>query len=877
MQLRYLLPAAVWLAASVFALAQKPTTLINGRTINPAGEQVQLAPFPFTMAISPNGEQLVAPSIGWPFALNVVQHPGVPAQKTELITDDPVSGKKMEVLTGIAYSPDGKLLYDATGDSGAINILSTSDWHQVATISLNGTLSGKIYKESFAANVTLSPDGHLLYVVDQGNWRVVVIDTVAHRTIASVPTGINPFAIALSPDGRRLYVTNSGLFEYKPLKPVAGGKKTGVKFPPTGYPSRAARNGTLVEGQLVPPLGDENDPRGSSLWTYDLAQAATPVLRARLRLGDRITDKPKGVVGGASPSGVVADLSHAYVALTHTDEVAVISAEGEQVESRIALTPFASMVDSSGRPLRGVAPQGLAVDDHRLYVAESGINAVAVIDTDTRQVLGQIPTGWYPAAVAVSPQISGGQRQLYILSNKGRGSGPNIIKGTRHYIGELEYGSLATLPLGTIDQKLQTFTAEVRSNNTAALQDAPALPQIPVHHVFLIIRENRTYDEILGDLAGADGDPTLARYGDHGWTKQRVGSEDLRVTPNAHALARDFATSDRFSTDSDVSADGHRWAVGIAPTPWMNVGWTSGYGGRRTGRSDSDAPGRRALTGGADGPMPEDEPEFGSLWEHIADAGKGILNYGEGLELEGSDEGLAMEPEGQRLFLNSPAPKPVFNSSDRLFPTFNLGIPDQARFEEFRSDFEKRLGSGKPLPALIVIRLPGDHTADPRPDDGYPYRASYVADNDLALGKIVDYLSHSAIWKDSAIFAIEDDAQDGVDHVDAHRSVMLAASPYILRGYISHHVTSMVSLQKTIYDLLQVGALNLEDGLAPGLADLFTTTPDFKPFTSVASDLRVFNPKNAKVAHPKTAAEARELLDCDDAPEIRRRFNRHTR
>ncbi len=867
----YLLSAVAWLATS-FAFPQRPTTLINGRSIEPAGEQLQLAPFPFTLAVSPKGDQLVAPSIGWPFSLNVVQRPDLQQRKNELITHDPVSGNKMEVLTGVVYSPDGKLLYDATGDSGAVIILSTEDWHQVATISLNGALGGKTYNESFAATVALSADGHLLYVVDQGNWRVVVIDTMAHRCIASVPTGVNPFAVALSPDGNRMYVTNSGLFEYKQLKPIGGGKKTGVKFPPTGYPSKATRTGTLAEGQLVPPLGDENDVRGSSLWTYDLTQPSSPVLLARLRLGERITEAPKGVVGGASPSGIVADASHAYVALAHTDEVAVISADGSQVESRIPLTPFPTMVDGGGRPLRGVAPQGLALCDHRLYIAESGINAVAVVDTGGMRVLGQIPTGWYPAAVALSPQSTTGHGTLYILSNKGRGAGPNAIKGDRHYIGELEYGSLAAIPLADVEQRLRSYTAQVVSNNAAGLKDAPAETDVPIHHVFLIIRENRTYDEILGDLPGADGDPKLARYGDHGWTKQRTPYSDLRVTPNAHALALMFATSDRFSTDSDVSADGHRWAVGIAPTPWMNIAWTSNYGGRRTGNVESDAPGRRALSGGNDAPMPEDEPEFGSLWEHVADAGLPVLNYGEGLELEGSDEGLDMEPEGQRLFLNSPAPKPIFTSSDRLFPTFNLGIPDQLRFNEFRSDFNKRITSTQPLPALIVIRLPGDHTSEPRPGDGYPSRASFVADNDLALGKIVDLISHSAIWKESAIFAIEDDAQDGVDHVDAHRSVILAAGPYIRRGYVSHHVSSMVSLQKTIYALLKLGPLNLEDGLAPGLGDLFTTTPNFAPFHFLPSDLRVFNPQNAKVAHPKTAAEARELLDCDDAEKINKGF-----
>jgi hypothetical protein len=271
--------------------------------------------------------------------------------------------------------------------------------------------------------------------------------------------------------------------------------------------------------------------------------------------------------------------------------------------------------------------------------------------------------------------------------------------------------------------------------------------------------------------------------------------------------------------------------------------------------------------------MPEDEPEYGSIWEHVADAGLTVMNYGEGLEVEGGDERDGTAPEGQRLYLNSPVPKPVFTSTDRLFPTFNLGIPDQLRFDEFSSDFQRRLAGGLD-PALTVIRLPNDHTASPRPGDGYPYKASYVADNDLALGKIVDLISHAPLWKESAIFVIEDDAQDGADHVDAHRSPILVISPWVRRGFVAHTRTSMTGMQKTIYALLGVGPLNLEDGLAAGLGDMFTDTPDFAPYTFEASDARVFDPAKAKVARPKTAKEARALLDCDDAEEIGRGFRR---
>jgi hypothetical protein len=269
--------------------------------------------------------------------------------------------------------------------------------------------------------------------------------------------------------------------------------------------------------------------------------------------------------------------------------------------------------------------------------------------------------------------------------------------------------------------------------------------------------------------------------------------------------------------------------------------------------------------------MPEDEPEYGSLWEHIAGAGLSVRNYGEGIELEGTDEREGTEPEGQRLVLNSPAPKPVFESSDRAYPTFNLGIPDQFRYQQFAKDMDRRLAKGK-VAALTVIRLPNDHTSDPRPADGYPYRASFVADNDLALGRIMDKITHSSIWKDSAIFVIEDDAQDGGDHVDAHRSPVLVMSPYVRRGFVSHRHSSMGSVQKTIYELLGLGPLNLEDALAADMSDMFTDQPDTSPFTFLPSDARVFDPARARFAKPKTKEEARKLREVDNPRVIQEGF-----
>jgi YVTN family beta-propeller protein len=864
---RAFLLAAFSTSAAHAATYAAPVTLPNGRLITPIGTTEYLGPFPFTMTMSPNGRQIIAPSIGWPYALNIISNPSSAHPTIQRIPKGNKSVPSVRVHTGVAYSPDGSLLYDATGNSGAVDIYRTSDWQRIATVSLNG--NG--YHQSFAASLALSPSGRELYVIDQANWRVVTISTATRRILASTPTGREPISIALSPTGKYLYVANSGLFNYKLISglskadPIA----TGLKFPPTGYPSKQARLGTTVDGHVIPPLGNENSLKGSSLFTYSLANPRHPVIVARLRLGAHIQESPGGVVGGASPTGIAVNAHHVFVSLAHDDAVAEISPDGRHLQRQIALTPFhgSSFEDSDHRPLRGIDPYGMAIHNHLLYVAESGIDAIAVINLATARVLGHIPTDWYPVAVSFSPN----GKTLYVLTNKGKGAGPNYIHGHHYYIGQLEHGSLTAIPLSEIRHHLPQLTRQVIANNTAALRHATPWPNPPIRHVFLIIRENRTFDEVFGDLPGVDGDPQLARYGMHGWVPQNPSLHNLHVTPNAHALAERFATSDHFSVDSEVSADGHRWAVGMPPTPWFNIAWSTAYSSRRTGDVTSTAPGRRAIWGGADSPMPEDEPEYGSMWEHVANAHLSILNYGEGLELEGSDEAKGTAPQGQRLFLNSPLPEPVFNATDRNYPTFNLGIPDQYRFAEFKRNFTQRLASG-PAPALTVIRLPNDHTADPRPADGYPYRASYVADNDLALGKIVQFISHSRIWKSSAIFVIEDDAQSGVDHVDAHRSVLLVISPWVRPGFISHDQTSMGSVLQDIYRSLHLGPDTLMDRLEAGFGDIFTTTPDFTPYTAIPADPRVFIPSKAKIAQPKTAAEARQMLDADDpaliAPEV---------
>ena len=871
----------------VYAQSGVKATLPNGREIRPVGFWTKLAPYPFALAVSEDGKQAAVPSIGFPFAINLIEDPA--SSSPRVLRVPPVGASRkadaaVSVHTGVAFSPDGTLLWVATGDSGRIRAYKTKNADGTPgltpefDIPLNGPVGGKNYSGSFAASVVASADGKTLYALDQGNWRVVVIDATTHARIASIKTGRYPYMMALSPDGRRLYVTNTGLFEYRTI-PGADTKHplaTGLKFPPFGYPSRAAREGVTIGGKRIPGLGDENSLNGSSLWTYDVSDPAHPSLKARLHLGARVTEAAGGTVGGSAPTGVAASRDAVYVSLAHDDAVVKVAADGSRVLGSAQLSPFTGprfgkrFEDREGRPLRGVMPSGVAVRAGRVYVAEAGIDAVGVLDAASMRVIEHIPVGWNPTAVALSPD----GETLYVVNTKGKGAGPNGGSGHKAggptYIGSLEFGSLSAIRLATPGSP-ESLTETVIKDNLAAIDDRPALPHL--RHCFLIIRENRTFDEMLGDMPGVDGDPSLARYGMDGWVPENMALRHLQVTPNLHALARQYAISDNYFVDSDVSADGHRWVLGIDPTTFFNTAWTSNYGGRRNSDATAQQPGRRAMFGGDDAPMPEDLPEFGSLWEHIANSGKGILNYGEGLELEGADEFAGAAPQGQRLMLNSPLPLPVFEHTDRNYPTFNLGIPDQFRVAEFERDFRRRLAQGR-VPALIVIRLPNDHTADPRPADGYPYRASYVADNDLATGKIIAFLSKTRIWKSSAVFVTEDDAQGGVDHVDAHRSVLLVASPWVRPGAISHEHMSMGSIIRTIDELLGLGPLNLEDALAGQMDGIFDNRAHIRPYRVRPSDLRVFNPAKARMARPKTAQEAEELLDVDDSQQIHKEMVR---
>ena len=560
--------AAAALAALGFAHAQTSETRItavlpNGREIHPAGNWIPLAPYPFALAVRPDGQQIAVPSIGFPFALNIIDGPDSREPKVTRMPAGSENDPNMEVHAGLVYSPDGSLLYVATGDSGKIRAYQTTGWRVDRELSLDGQLSGNNFGGSFAAALVISADGKTLYALDQGNWRIVVIDTERMERVSSIPTGAYPYGLALAPDGKRLYVTNTGLFEYStvPGADENHALTTGLHFPPFAYPSKEAREGAKAEGKQIRGLGDENSDQGSSLWTYDMTDPEHPAVSAKLRLGARITEDPGDTVGGAAPTGVACDDDAVYVSLTHQDTVAKINEDGTRVLDQAPLSPFVGprFQDAQGRSLRGVMPSGLVVHMGRLYVAESGINAVAVIDTKTMDVIAHIPVGWNPSAVAFSHDST----TLYVVNTKGKGAGPN--GGKQHdpnaptYVGSLELGSLSAILLGTLPTP-DVLTDTVIKANSTAIADAPALPQLK--HCFFVIRENRTYDEVLGDIARANGDAGLARFGMDGWvTEEAPKPADVDTSAGVHVHKSSHKRSKSRTRKSqaclDANANGH--------------------------------------------------------------------------------------------------------------------------------------------------------------------------------------------------------------------------------------------------------------------------------------------------------------------------------
>jgi len=853
------------------------SVLPGGRYITPLGEQFFTGPGPFGLAVSPSGQFVVSADGGpYRYALTVLDNGGLDnraikhlytarkrsrgedADDGDDAGDDP---EWLSVFMGLAFDGE-RTLYASEGESGKVRAIDIVSGKREAVLDLNR--GG--YRDSYTGDIAMDAARGLLFVVDQANFRLVEIDARRKAILQSIRTGRLPFAVALAPDGQTVYVTDLGMFEYRAL-PGADPKDlktTGLPFPAFGFPSKEAVHGARRQTESgpvkVPGLGEPNARGSNGLTMVDVANP-----NALRVIAQSPTGLPFGgsVFGGSSPSGVAVAAGKVFVSNANQDTLSVFDAKTRRREPDIALRI------PGYEELRGVLPIGMAVTtDHKwLLVAEAGINAIGVIDIATGKLIGHIPVGWFPTQVRVFGD------SVFVANAKGHGTGPNADrqKALLHsFQGELRRGTISRFRLPQLSE-LDALTRQVMANNgfdqsreregvvagPAGSNSASTLPP-QIEHVVIIVKENRTYDEVFGDLGAAangprEGAPAIARWGE-------------KVTPNHHALARRWATSDNFYADSEVSVDGHHWLVGSYPNAWTTSSLMAAYGGEKSFNLQTTAPGRLLFAQSDSSVHPEEQLEAGTLWHHLERHGVSFRNFGEGFELAGVDEGDGLEPTGARFGTNVPMPNPLYRNTSRQYPGFNMNIPDQYRASQFIAEIDRLYAKGKgALPKLIFIHLPNDHTAKVRPGAGYPTAGSYVADNDLALGRIVDYLSHSEWWPKMAVFVTEDDAQSGVDHVDSHRTVLMVASPYARRNFAAHANTSFPGLLRTAFELLRLPPLNLYDATAAGLSECFTSAADLTPYDALPVDAALFDPKKARIV--KGAPPGPKM---DDPAEIRR-------
>ena len=743
--------------------------LPGGRIISATGRQYVTGPGPFGLAISPSGKTLASANIGPDrFSMTVLEREkGGEWQVRQLVAPKKKKPKPGEregaekdddqwhsVFMGLAFATE-HTVFASEGNSGRVRLVDLVGGAAKKTYDVNR--DG--FTDSFTGDLAYDADRGVVYVLDQANFRLVAIDVRKQRIISSVRLGRLPFALALSPDKRKAYVTDIGMFEYRPVPgvDVHNPRETGLPFPAFGFPSAESRDGARREtgrGPVsVPGLGDPNVREANSVAVVDLADPAAPKIEAFIHTGLPFGG---GNDGGSSPSGVVATADRVFVSNGHNDSITVIDAKTNVVTGQIDIRV------PGLENLRGVLPIGMAYHHATgwLLVAEAGINAVGVIDTRQSpqgKLIGHLPAGWFPSHVLID------RDSVYVTNVNGQGTGPNVWQSAftpgepgEAFMGSFRRGSIASFPLPDAAEVTAGTQTVLDNNGLRPRDEAPGALPSAVKYVVMIVKENRTFDEVFGDImrlangATVMGAPGIARFGQMGHAAgkgNRLSLQRVNVTPNHHALALRWSFSDNFYADSEVSVDGHHWLTGAYPDAWTETSFRASYADGRDFRFPTTAPGRLNVAEGNSSVHPEEQPEGGTIWHHLARHGIPFRNYGEGFELAGVEEGQGDKPTGGRFVTNVPMPEPLFTNTSRDYPVFNMNIPDQFRATQFIHEIrEKYVKGGQPFPRFICIRLPDDHMTEPRAR----YEASYVADNDYALGRIVEFLSQTPQWPEMA-------------------------------------------------------------------------------------------------------------------------------
>jgi DNA-binding beta-propeller fold protein YncE len=804
----------------------------GGRTVVPVNQVV--TPYgttstlpgmrPQALAVSPDGALLAVAGktpelvIMDPVTLEILQEVPLPAEEQEeqhpeavspMILDPDEEGQLS--YTGLVFAPDGRRIYMSNVD-GSIKVFSVDpDGGVEPSHTIPLPLAGAPRRAAeIPAGLALSPDGRQLYVCGNLSNQLLAIDTNDPGIVRAFDVGVAPFDVVLA--AGKAYVSNWG------------GRR-----PQPGDLVGPAGQGVEVRVDPVRHIASEG-----SVSVIDLATGAlkTEVL----------------VHLHASALAVSPDGRWVVCANAASDNLSVIDTATDALAETI--WPKASPAD-----LFGASPNALAfaADGQTLYVANGTQNAVAVVDFKPKKkkskLKGLIPAGWFPGALAVDPRH--GHETVYVANIKGHAADRTPYEPTGGTgFNSHQYVGSVTMFSAPRQRDLWDLTDVVYANyrseriSQAFLKARPNQPPRPVperigepsvfKHVVYVIKENRTYDQVLGDVAAGNGDPSLCIFGE-------------AVTPNQHKLVREFALLDNTYCSGILSADGHQWSTTAFGTDYLErsfAGWPRSY---------PDGMGPNEIDALAYAPS-------GFIWDNALKHGVSLWNFGEFTmhNCGWADPARKDEPQwadywdeylngrGQVRIGSVPAIPTVapFSPTDTL--GWNMAVPDQWRARYIVDQIAAWEKDGR-MPQLILICLPDDHTSGT--SEGSPTPQACVADNDLAFGRIVEAFSRSSFWKETVIFGIEDDPQNGWDHVSGYRTTAYCASPYTKRGAVVGTQYNTTSLLRTIEQILGLPPMNQFDATATPMFDCFTATPDFRPFESVPTNipLDTMNPPKEKI------------------------------
>jgi YVTN family beta-propeller protein len=751
--------------------ATKQVLLPNGWKLSPVGRSLPLGDLPLNMKLSASGKLLAVTNNG-----QSTQSIQLIDPRSEKLLDQKMIGKSWY---GLAFSNDEKKLCASGGNDNWILC------YQIANNKLGKTDTLKLGKpwpknKICPAGIAINKNGDRLYTVTKEDSTLYIINPTSHKIINQIKLAAEAYSCVLSPDEKTLYIS------------LWGNDQVAVF--------------DVVKEALTTTINTESHPNELLL-------------------------NKKGTV--------------LYVANANDNSVSVINTKTNKVTETLATALFPTKL--TGATTNGLA---LSANEKTLYIANADNNCLAVFDVSkpgSSQSLGFIPVGWYPTNIktlGTKILVANGKGFTSMANPKGpqpvlkednSGYQKGAINSREQYIGGLFKGTLSFIETPNPAQ-LKAYTKQVYANTPftnkkAVMADGEAGNPIPrkagekspIKHVFYIIKENRTYDQILGDVPKGNGDTSLCIF-------------PQKVTPNHHAIANEFVLLDNFYVDAEVSADGHNWSTAAYATDFVEKTWPTSYGGRG-GNYDFEGTRKAAY------------PRDGFIWDYCQRAGLTYRTYGE-FVTDGAVGKASLKSLEKHYCKQSPG--------------FDMDVKDVKRVEIWAHDFDSLLHINA-VPQFNTIRISNDHTSGQKKGAISP--TASVADNDLAIGQFIEHLSKSSVWKESVVFILEDDAQNGPDHIDAHRSPVFVAGPYVKRNAVSHQMYSTSGVLRTIELILGLPPMSQYDAAAMPLFECFTSKPDFTPYVAKAAQVNL-EQRNVAVNGSSKRSEKFNFAKEDAVPDL---------